>query len=129
MLDPDAADAKALRDRGEIGRPKADQFLSPARTVAGHAAYPGEVLAETGIVVDYNGNCDAAAPRRLQFGEMVVEPAIAGEAQHLAASRGAFGAERGRKRPAERAGRPQIGLPGGVQIDHRAGPDPRIASI
>ena len=60
---------------------------------------------------------------------MVVEPAIAGEAQDLPSPGRAFRPERGWKRPAERPGRPQIGLPDAVQLDHRAGPDPGISGI
>ena len=113
----------------EIGRTEADQLLAAPRTVAGDAAHAGQVLAETGIVVDDDRRRDAAAPRRLQFGEVVVEPAIAGEAHDLARTGGALRAERGRERPAERTGGAQIGLPGAVEVDHRAGPDPGIAGI
>ena len=47
----------------------------------------------------------------------------------LARTGRALRAERGRERPAERTGRAQIGLPGAVEVDHRAGPDPGIAGI
>ena len=60
---------------------------------------------------------------------MIIEPAIAGEADDLAAARRAFCAERGGKCPAERARRAQIGLLRTVQLNHRAGPDAGIAGI
>src|SRR5262249_17839346 len=66
----------------EIGRAKARQFLSPARPIAGNSMYPGQVLTKAGIVVDDDGDGYAAAAGCLQFREMVVETAIAGEATH-----------------------------------------------
>src|SRR6516225_129922 len=128
-LDANAAHAKAPRHRREVGRAEADQLLSPARPVAGGAPHAGEVLAKAGIVVDDDRGRDLVAARRFQLREMVIEPAIAGEAQYLTARRGTLGAERGRKCPAERAGGAQIGLLAAVELDHRAGPNAGIAGI
>src|SRR5258706_1873556 len=129
LFDANTAHPETPRDGGEIGWSEADQLLSPPRPVAGDAVNPGQVLAETRVVVDDQRDGDAGAPRRFQFGEVIVEPAIAGEADDLAVAGGAFRAERRWKRPAERARRTQIGLPGAVELDHRAGPDAGIAGV
>ena len=59
----------------------------------------------------------------------LVEAAIAGKTDHRAVTGGAFRAEGRRKGLAKRAGRAQIGLPGAIHLDHRAGPDAGIAGI
>src|SRR5205823_433906 len=82
-LHPYAADAKAPRHGSKVGWSEADQLLSAARPIAGDAAHAGQVLAEAGIVVDDDSDGDAAPARRFEFGEVVVESAIAGEAQDL----------------------------------------------
>src|SRR5215472_17472383 len=84
MLDPDSPDPKAPGDGGEVGRPEADQLLSPTRSVARGATHPGQVLAKARIVIDNDRNGNAAAPGRLELGKVIIEPAIAGEAQYLA---------------------------------------------
>src|SRR5262249_56459613 len=102
----DAADSETPRDGGEIRRSEADQLLAAARPIAGDAADSGQVLPEPGIVVDDDSDRDAAPPRRFQLREMVLEAAVASEAQHLSRSRRALGAERGRTRPSKRSRRP-----------------------
>ena len=78
---------KLRRDLGEVGRSEADQLLAPARPIAGDAAHAGQVLAKAGIVVDDDHRRDLVAARRFQLGEVVVEPAIAGEAHDPARCR------------------------------------------
>src|SRR6266436_3032340 len=92
LLDAYPAHAKASGHRGEIGRAKADQLLSPARPIAGDPPHPGQVLAKVGIVVDDDSHRYAAAAGRLQFREVVIEPAIARKTQDLASGRRTFGA-------------------------------------
>src|SRR5207237_9065231 len=111
------------RHRGEIRRAEADQLLAAARPVAGDAAYPGEVLAEAGVVVDDDCHRDVVAVRRFQFGQVIIKAAVAGEAEDLARPGGALRPERRGEGPAERAGGGLAALPGAVELARSAGPD------
>src|SRR6185437_15760903 len=101
VLDADAADPEARGDLGEIGRTETHQLLAPPRPVAGDPVNACQVLAKPGIIVDDDSHRDLRAPRRFELGEVVVEPAVAGEAHDLARPRRTGRAERGRERPAE----------------------------
>ena len=100
--------------------PKRTSSLHVARHVALLALHVRPALAKAGVVVDHQHHGDAASPRGLQFGQVVVDRAVARPADHLALRRRALGAERGRERPAERSGGAQIGLSRAVQLDQRA---------
>src|SRR4030095_10404078 len=109
LLDTDTAHTEAAGDLAKIGRPEADQCLAAVRTIARNPVHAGQVLAEAGIVVDDDHDRDVAAARRLQFGEVIVEAAIAGKTDHRAVTGGAFRAEGRPKGPAERRGNAPLG--------------------
>src|SRR5207237_7417204 len=77
MFDTYATQAEAARDGGEIGRTEAQQLGWIARLVALHAQQVRPTLAEAGVVVDHDGDGNAAPSRSLQFGQVVVESAVA----------------------------------------------------
>ena len=109
--------------------PKRTKFAHVARPVALLALHVRPALAEARVVVDHQHDRDAAPPRGLQFGQVIIDRAVARPADHLALARRALRTERRRERPAERTGRAQIGLRCAVQLDQRRGPDAGIAGV
>src|SRR5262249_21914765 len=121
VLDPDAERAHVLGDAGEIDLAEGPHFprlLGLRAAVDTVEAALGLIAA--GVVVDHGDRVDAPARRRLDLGDMVPEPGIAGESHYRPLRAGAFGAEPGRKRPAEMAGAAHVVLLRAGEIEHSA---------
>jgi len=94
-----------------------------------HTQQIGPALPESGVVIDYKCHGNAAPPRGLELCQMIVKRAVATEAHYFPMWRSTLGAKRGRKRPSERAGCPQVRL-GGMGEGHHCGrPNGGVAGV
>ena len=80
---PDADAAEGFRDLGEIDVREAPHLLGAAALLAaiGGVVEP-DLLIERGVVVDDDHRVDVVAARGLELGDVIVETAVAGEADH-----------------------------------------------
>src|SRR5262245_18469589 len=130
-LHPDPDAAHRLGHPGEAdGVAEVPHLLRPAALLASVGGVEEVLLLIQGIVVvDQHDRVDPEARRGLELREVIVEAAVAAEADHRPIRQRALGAERRREAPAERAGAAHETLSRPGEPDHLTGPHAGVTGI
>src|SRR4029077_4170338 len=87
------------------------------------------LLVERAVVIHHDYRVDAETDSGLQFGQVIIEAAVAGEAQNRLVRQRTLYSQRRWEGPAEGAGTANEPLPWFVELDHGSCPDAGVACI